>query len=85
MEVDRISQMGGVGHDASPAWQRSARRRRKFSEEVDEPQPDDGLLAEDEALASGSDPNPQADDPSPDPDSIASDDAAQGANFRAIA
>lgn len=34
MEVDRISQIGGVGRDATPAWQNSAKRRRKFVEEI---------------------------------------------------
>jgi len=38
MEVDRISQMGGVGRDANPAWQNSAKRRRKFVEEIQPPE-----------------------------------------------
>lgn len=38
MEVDRIAGMGGVGQEANPAWQRAARRRRKFREEVEEPE-----------------------------------------------
>jgi hypothetical protein len=35
MEVDRISQMGGVGHEASPSWTRGKMRRHKFVEEVE--------------------------------------------------
>jgi hypothetical protein len=35
MEVDRISQMGGVGHEGSPAWARGKMRRHKFAGEVD--------------------------------------------------
>jgi hypothetical protein len=34
MEVDRIWRIGGVDDNANPAWQDSARRRRKFVEEV---------------------------------------------------
>jgi hypothetical protein len=36
MEVDRVSQMGGVGPDAIPAWQQRENRRRRFTEEVPE-------------------------------------------------
>jgi hypothetical protein len=35
MEIDRISLMGGVGHDASPSWTREKMRRHKFVEEVE--------------------------------------------------
>jgi hypothetical protein len=38
VEVDRISRMGGVGRDANPAWQNSAKRRRKFVEEIPPPE-----------------------------------------------
>lgn len=38
MEVDRISQMGGVGREAVPAWTKSAQRRRKLREEDGEPE-----------------------------------------------
>lgn len=36
MEVDRISQMGGVRPEAIPSWQQRENRRRKFTEEVPE-------------------------------------------------
>jgi hypothetical protein len=36
MEVDRVSQMGGVRPEAIPAWQQRENRRRKFVEEVPE-------------------------------------------------
>jgi hypothetical protein len=36
MEVDRVSQMGGVRPEAIPAWQKGENRRRKFVEEVPE-------------------------------------------------
>jgi hypothetical protein len=35
MDVDRISAMGGVGHEGSPMWNREKMRRRKFVEEVE--------------------------------------------------
>lgn len=35
MEVDRISQIGRLGGNANPAWQKSAVRRRRFVEEID--------------------------------------------------
>lgn len=35
MDVDRISAMGGVGHEGSPLWNREKMRRRKFVEEVE--------------------------------------------------
>jgi hypothetical protein len=35
MEVDRISAMGGVGHEGNPAWTRGKMRRHKFAEEVE--------------------------------------------------
>jgi hypothetical protein len=38
MEVDRISQMGGVGREAVPAWTKSAQRRRRVTEEDGEPE-----------------------------------------------
>jgi len=41
MEVDRISRMAGVGPDATPAWQNSAKRRRKFVEETEPPEPEE--------------------------------------------
>ncbi len=41
MEVDRISQMGGVGRDSNPPWQNSAKRRRKFVEEIQPPESED--------------------------------------------
>jgi len=41
MEVDRISRMGGVGHEGAPSWTRDKMHRRKFVEEVE--------AAEDEA------------------------------------
>jgi hypothetical protein len=44
MEVDRVSRMGGVGRESVPAWPKSALRRRKFVEEIEEPQ----IEAEDE-------------------------------------
>jgi hypothetical protein len=36
MEIDRVSQMGGVRPEAIPAWQKQENRRRKFVEEVPE-------------------------------------------------
>jgi hypothetical protein len=36
MEVDRVSQMGGVRPEAIPAWQKPGNRRRKFVEEIPE-------------------------------------------------
>jgi hypothetical protein len=38
MEVDRVSRMGGVGRDGAPAWPKGATRRRKFVEEIAEPE-----------------------------------------------
>ena len=35
MEVDRVSQMGGVGQEQTPSWTRSKMRRRKFAEEAE--------------------------------------------------
>ena len=35
MDVDRISAMGGVGQEQTPAWTRAKMRRRKFTEDVD--------------------------------------------------
>ena len=35
MEVDRVSQMGGVDQEQTPAWTRNKLRRRKFTEEVE--------------------------------------------------
>lgn len=52
MEVDRVSRMNGVGRDGVPAWPRAATRRRKFVEEIPEPESEsdehepDGALAE---------------------------------------
>jgi hypothetical protein len=34
MEVDRIWRIDGMDDNANPAWQNSARRRRKFVEEI---------------------------------------------------
>lgn len=34
MEVDRIWRIDGLDGQANPAWQHSARRRRKFVEDV---------------------------------------------------
>jgi hypothetical protein len=34
MEVDRVSQMGGVGREATPSWPKNPARRRKFAEEL---------------------------------------------------
>lgn len=36
MEVDRVSQMGGVDQEQTPAWTRNKLRRRRF---VEEPEP----------------------------------------------
>jgi hypothetical protein len=36
MEVDRVSQMGGVGQEQTPSWTRNKMRRRKS---VDESEP----------------------------------------------
>ncbi|HEX4008094.1 MAG TPA: hypothetical protein VHX60_18110 [Acidobacteriaceae bacterium] len=47
MEVDRVSQIGGVGRDGVPAWPTGQVRRRKFVEEIAEP--------ESEAAEDGSD------------------------------
>ena|SRR5579875_2928564 len=38
MEVDRITGIGVVGPQATPAWPRKPLRRRAFSEEVAEPE-----------------------------------------------
>jgi hypothetical protein len=35
MEVDRVSQMGGVGQEQTPSWTRARMRRRKFSEDAE--------------------------------------------------
>lgn len=35
MEVDRVAQMGGVGREATPTWPRSAKRKRRFVEEIE--------------------------------------------------
>lgn len=40
MEVDRVPGMGGVDHDATPSWNANRAKRRKFVEEVPEPEPD---------------------------------------------
>lgn len=37
MEVDRIWRIDGLDGNAQPAWQKSAQRRRKFTEDVEPP------------------------------------------------
>jgi hypothetical protein len=38
MEVDRVSQIGGVRQEADPSWTREKMRRRKFVEELPVPE-----------------------------------------------
>jgi hypothetical protein len=38
MEVDRVSQIGGVRQEADPSWTREKMRRRKFVEELPAPE-----------------------------------------------
>jgi hypothetical protein len=40
MEVDRVSQMGGVGQEGQTAWSGTRAKRRKFVEELPEPESD---------------------------------------------
>ena len=51
MEVDRVSQMGGVRPEAIPSWQQRENRRRKFVEEVPESEAEAEERAEAEAEA----------------------------------
>lgn len=37
MEVDRVSQMNGVGREGSPSWPKRANRRRRFVETLEDP------------------------------------------------
>lgn len=80
MEVDRISRMGGVGRDATPAWQNSAKRRRKFVDEVEPPEP------ENEDLPAESDESPADSNQfsAQDTDAVEGDDQAE-ISFRTIA
>ncbi len=38
MEVDRVSQIGGVRQEADPSWTREKMRRRKFVEDLPAPE-----------------------------------------------
>jgi len=38
MEVDRVSQMNGVGREGSPSWPKRASRRRRFVETLEDPE-----------------------------------------------
>jgi len=38
MEVDRVSQMNGVGREGSPSWPKRANRRRRFVETLEDPE-----------------------------------------------
>jgi hypothetical protein len=89
MEVDRISGMGGTGPEASPAWQKSALRRRKFFEEVAPPteseadSADESPAQDDSAEAA---PEASATYPAPGSDSDTQNDATSPApSFRAVA
>jgi hypothetical protein len=53
MEVDRVTQMGGLVRDGVPSWPKSAPRRRKFTTEVEE-EVSDEEEAETAELAAGS-------------------------------
>ena len=41
MEVDRVSQMNGVGREGSPSWPKRANRRRRFVETLEDPENQD--------------------------------------------
>lgn len=41
MEVDRVAPMGGVRQEADPTWTRKKARRRRFTEDVPEPEVDE--------------------------------------------
>lgn len=91
MEVDRIWRIEGMDGNANPAWQNSARRRRRFVEEVP-PIEEEGDAAESDAgqeAAPQDDPSVQnpgrisiAEDSTPDPSGNAED---RGKSFHAIA
>ena len=63
MEVDRVSQMGGVGRDNVPAWPKATTRRRKFVEEIPEPETEEP--GEDRVAETN---NPEPDQPEPGED-----------------
>jgi hypothetical protein len=60
MEVDRVTQMGGVGHEAAPVWQKSSQRRRKFTQDASTPEHHDEDAPPDQS------PDPESTDPDPD-------------------
>jgi len=93
MEVDRIWRIDGLDSKANPAWQNSARRRRRFVEEV--PAEENSEASEEEA-PEGSEPDhaePDHAEPERDRPSIASAEEPEAAetpsessgSFRAIA
>lgn len=84
MEVDRISRIGPLTSQASPAWQKAAVRRRRFVEELeplleDDSEPADRQAAAQESAARDDSSFSASDDAAPDPP----DPATPG--FRAIA
>ncbi|HEX4066688.1 MAG TPA: hypothetical protein VHZ09_11755 [Acidobacteriaceae bacterium] len=38
MEIDRVSQVGGLRQEAEPLWTREKLRRRKFVQDVPQPE-----------------------------------------------
>lgn len=83
MEVGRISKIGSLGSQASPAWQTSAVRRRRFVEEVEPPLEDDSA---EEQSAAQDEPAEENSSTFSATDEIAPDSAeAPGTSFRAIA
>jgi len=93
MEVDRIWRIDGLDSNANPAWQNSARRRRRFVEEV--PAEENSEASEEEA-PEGSEPDhaePDRAEPEHDRPTVTSSDDGDAAetpsessgSFRAIA
>lgn len=90
MEIDRVSAMGAVGHDADPAWQRPPNRRRKFVAEIPEPASDDDLLDVEADSISEPEAEPESGAPeseagAPEPESSGAEPAESRSSFRAIA
>jgi hypothetical protein len=50
MEVDRVSQMGGLRQEADPSWMREKMRRRKFVQDLPESEAEDAEPQASEAV-----------------------------------
>ncbi len=62
MEVDRVSQMNGVGRDNVPSWPKTANRRRKFVENIEDPESEAGAEASEQEESAEKQPADQDND-----------------------